>query len=320
MRRSLLLTALLLSSGETLAVEGGTGAYLLGSRDSLAGVVPPPGTYITNDIIHLSGEAEGLSIGGRVLTNAENSVLINKLSITQSFDLDVFGGTPAFNVNIPYVTGELTFDSFLAGSNRRITDEDTGFGDITLTPLIGWHDGNWHYSAAVSVFVPVGLYNTTTVNVPARKVNALSFGKNVVSVQPVGALTYLDTETGIEVSGAASFLFAFRNKATDYKTAPAFNLEMAALQHLPFGLAVGAQGYIYQQLADDSGSGADAFKRQVGAKSLRAGVAGAGPIVTYSHKITDDVSVSAKLKYTHEFNGRRRFESDVIWGTLGISF
>ena len=26
------------------AVEGGNGAYLLGSRDSLAGIVPPPGT------------------------------------------------------------------------------------------------------------------------------------------------------------------------------------------------------------------------------------------------------------------------------------
>ena len=44
MRRSLLLAALLLSSGDAIAVEGGTGAYLLGSRDSLAGIVPPPGT------------------------------------------------------------------------------------------------------------------------------------------------------------------------------------------------------------------------------------------------------------------------------------
>lgn len=320
MRRSLLLAALLLSTGDAMAVEGGTGAYLLGSRDSLAGIVPPPGTYINNDIVHISGEAEGLSVGGRVLTNAENSVLVNKLSITQSFDLSIFGGTPAFNVNIPYAAGELEFDSIIAGSNRRITDEDQGFGDITLTPLLGWHDGRLHYSAGLSVFLPVGLYNTTTINVPARKVNALSFGKNVVSIQPVGALTYLDTDTGIEVSGAASFVFSLKNDATDYQTAPAFNLELAALQHLPFGLAVGAQGYIYQQLADDSGAGADAFKRQVGAKSLRAGVAGAGPIITYSHKITDGLSVSGKLKYTHEFNGRRRFESDVIWGTIGISF
>ena len=169
MRRSLLLAALLLSSGDAMAVEGGTGAYLLGSRDSLAGIVPPPGTYINNDVIHISGEAEGLSVGGRILSNAENSVLVNKLSITQSFDVSIFGGTPAFNVNIPYAAGELEFDSIIAGSNRRITDEDQGFGDITLTPLLGWHDGKLHYSAGLSVFLPVGLYNCLLYTSPSPR-------------------------------------------------------------------------------------------------------------------------------------------------------
>ena len=46
------------------AVEGGIGAYFLGTRDSLAGVVPPPDTYLSFTYDHLRGDVSGVSIGG----------------------------------------------------------------------------------------------------------------------------------------------------------------------------------------------------------------------------------------------------------------
>jgi hypothetical protein len=61
-------------------------------------------------------------------------------------------------------------------------------------------------------------------------------------------------------------------EATDYQTAPEFQVEAAAMQHLPSGLALGLSGYAYQQLGNDSGSGAEAIQ----AITQRQDPAGAG--------------------------------------------
>ncbi len=131
--------------------------------------------------------------------------------------------------------------------------------------------------------------------------------------------THLNTDNGREFSGAASLLFSEKNDATSYQTAPQFTLEAAALQHLPSEWALGASGYIYQQLGDDSGAGARATEQALGADSLNARVLDVGPIVTYNGKM-GGVPVSLKLKYTHEFAAKRRFENNILWLNLGVSF
>ena len=113
--------------------------------------------------------------------------------------------------------------------------------------------------------------------------------------------------------------FSAENDDTNYKTAPEMHLEVAALQHLPNGLAVGAQGYWYQQTGDDSGAGADQIKALTGASKLEARVFGIGPMVTYRTKVGEH-TVSAKLKYVHEFGAERRLESDVISLSVAFSF
>ncbi|MFQ3665854.1 MAG: hypothetical protein SNJ79_07485 [Sphingomonadaceae bacterium] len=46
--RALLLAA---AAAPAAATESGTGHYLLGSRDLLAGIVPPPGFYVSQDTV-----------------------------------------------------------------------------------------------------------------------------------------------------------------------------------------------------------------------------------------------------------------------------
>ncbi len=41
------------------AVDGGAGFYILGGKGSLAGILPPPGLFYTNDIYYYSGDARG---------------------------------------------------------------------------------------------------------------------------------------------------------------------------------------------------------------------------------------------------------------------
>jgi len=307
----------------SLAVEGGAGAYLLGSRGSFAGIVPGPGVYGGIDFVYMDGSVDGLSLAGLpIRANTDLSVSFAKLSLTTVFDAELWGGTPALNINIPLISNaNLSFVGVtppIAGV--PIEDSTSGVGDITVTSLVGWHSGNLHYSAAFSVFLPTGAYSPSVIDIPNRSVEALNTGKNIWSFQPVIAATHFDPAKGLEFSGAASLLFSTRNDATDYQNAPALNLEGAVLQHTKSGWAFGATGYAYQQLSDDSGSGAETTKAFLGAKSLKASVYGLGPVVTFSGGKLFGKDASFKLKYYREFNAKRRFESDVLWLNMSLVF
>ena len=187
------------------------------------------------------------------------------------FEGQIWGGTPALNLNIPIVDASLDYVAarppVLAG--RQITDTTNGIGDITVTPMVGWHRGNLHYSAAFSIFAPTGAYQTANVDLSTRTIDALNTGKNRWAFQPVVSMTHFDPKTGREFSGATSILFSDKNDATDYQTAPAFTLEGTAMQHLANGWAFGLSGYYYQQLSDDSGVGADVTRAFTGKDLLR---------------------------------------------------
>ena len=310
-----------LAAPQAIALEGGTSAYLLGSRDSLAGIVPPPGTYVGTDFITFSGDIEGLSLGGLpIRANTDVDVNLIKVSITHAFDAQLWGGTPALNVNIPILDASIGFEAVLPPlAGQSISDDTSGFGDITITPLVGWHKGMLHYSAGMSIFVPTGSYNTASLDIPGRSISALSNGKNVWSLQPVFAMTHLNPETGVEFSGATSILYSEKNDASDYQTAPAFTLEATAMQHLPSRWAFGATGYWYEQLDDDSGTGADITRAALDASSLRARAFGLGPNITFNDELFGN-PLSLKLKYFQEFNVERRFESDILWFNATMTF
>lgn len=302
------------------AVEGGSGAYLLGSHDLTAGFVPPPGTYIFNDFIYIQGNAPALSIGGVVVTKPTIEVWLYKLNATQVFNTEIFGGTPAVNINIPYASASMEFDTTILGREvGPVSDSQDGFGDIVITPLIGWHSGNWNYSGSLSIYAPTGEYSDAVIRPRQGEYDVLSIGKNKWAFDPTFAVTWLDPTIGLEVDGALGITFSTINEATDYQTAPELHFEGAIGQHFKNGATLGLAGYIYQQLADDSGTGAENFKKAIGAKSLQARVFGIGPVLGYNTKV-GDVGVTFQANYYHEFAAKRRLESDVFWLTAGVSF
>lgn len=317
--RSAALTTALLAAAPVYAVEGGLGAYLLGSRDSLAGVAPPSGNYLTTDVLHIDGSVSFLALGGAALTNATSTAWLLKLNYTHSFAGRLGNGQPVVTFTLPIVSGELSFDGDLDnGLGGSFKDGATKLGDLVVTPSIGWSDGDRHWLVAASIFAPTGYYKEASVDVATRTVNAISFGKNRWAVMPTSAFTWLDPDNGREFSASAGVTFSLENEATGYQTAPEFQLEATAMQHLPSGLALGLTGYAYQQLGDDSGEGADAMRLLTGVESLQARVFGVGPIVTWSTKV-GNMPLSLKAKYVPEFDAKRRFESDVFWGTLGLT-
>ena len=136
-----------------LAVEGGSGAYLLGSRDTFAGIAPPPGTYFSLDVFHLDGQVPYLAIGGIVVTQATTSATVAKLNFTHSFTDPLWGGQPYVTLTVPMVWGDLGFSSTLGPyPDQSFTNQKSGFGDLVITPSLGYHSGNahWVYAACPS--------------------------------------------------------------------------------------------------------------------------------------------------------------------------
>lgn len=304
----------------SLAVEGGIEAYLLGSRDSMAGILPPAGTYLNNDFVFFSGSAPSISAGGAAIVDPDVDVFTYKFNLTHVFDTTVGSARFGLNINIPYVVADMTYSGELgSGLAGNLEDSERAFGDITLTPIFNWTRGNLHTNLALQFFLPTGRYEAATVNVANKSVDALNSGKNRFAFDPTIAMTWFDPAIGWEVTGALGVTISARNSATDYQTAPEAHLEATVMRHFPGQFALGLTGYHYQQISDDSGSGADSFKALVGADSLQARVSGIGPILTWSTKI-GNAPVTLKAKYISEFGAKRRFESDKFWLTVGIVF
>lgn len=314
------LASLAVTPIQALAVEGGIETYLLGSRDSFAGILPPPGTYLNNDFVAFSGSAPSISLGGIAVAQPDVSVFTYKFSLTHVFQEPIGKTRIGVNINIPVISASMDFSGVigttLAGT---LSDEEKAFADITVTPILGWSQGKLNTTLALQFFLPTGKYQTAAVNVPARSVDVLNGGKNRFAFDPTLSMTWFDPSTGWELSGALGVTISARNDATDYQTAPEAHFEGTVMRHLPNRLALGLTGYAYHQLGDDSGTGATSFKAQVGAQSLEAEVYGIGPIVTWSTKIGDR-PVSLKAKYITEFGARRRFESNKLWFTVGLVF
>lgn len=301
-----------------LAVEGGTSTYLLGSRDTLAGIVPPPGTNVTLQYVHIEGNVSFAALGGRPLVDLETSTNIFELIGTQVFDGEVMGGRPAISFTLPWVSGEVSSTVTLGPFSGGFTDPNTGFGDLTVTPMVGWSQGKSHWLVAASVFLPTGQYELGTVSAETG-VQVLNFGRNRLSVDPVVGYTYLDLEKGREYSIAGGVTFSSRNDATDYQSAPEAHIEATAMQYLPSKLGFGVTGYAYKQLGEDSGAGADKLRVTSRSESLQAEVYSIAPIVSYATEV-GGTSVSFKAKYVYEFGAKRMFENNALWLSATLSF
>ena len=316
-----LLTSAVLAFSTTpaIAIEGGTQTYLPGIRDSFAGIVPGPGVYFNNDFVEFSGSAPQLSISGVAVANPDLSVFMWRPNVTTVFKDQLWGATPAFNISLPVVNAQIDASGVIGQFAGAFSDDETGLGDLSLTGILGWHKGNLHTSAALSVYLPTGKYDNATVDVPTRTANIVNLGKNRFAADPTFSITYFDPKTGWEASGALGVTISLENSATQYQTAPEFHLEGAVLKHLPNQFAFGITGYAFKQLSEDSGIGAANTKAALGAASLKAQTFGLGPIVTYNTKF-GKTPVSIKAKYIKEFDAKRAFELDKFWLTLGFVF
>jgi len=319
------LLGALMSGGSAYAAEEGKSVYLLGATASMAGMTPPPGTYVSSLGYLYSGEATGSAAFSRTLPQTgvivdveadlkvKANVAISVSSALWVAPQKVLGGNVGFGVLLPVGRQNVNADldakvaltlpngRVLQGGERlHITDDTFAIGDPLGTAFIGWSSGNWHWKLTGLVNVPVGSYSQSGL---------VNMGFNRWAADITGAVTWLDPKSGWEISLAPGFTFNGENPDTNYKTGTEFHLEGAVMKHLSKSVAIGVAGYHYQQVTGDSGAGAvlGGFEGEVSA---------IGPNLTYNF-VLGKTPVFTSIRWLHEFNAKNRLEGDA--GFLSVT-
>jgi hypothetical protein len=331
-------TAAMLGAVDTAsAAENATGWYALGTKASMAGFLPPPGTYFIDVNMFYQGDASAASAVGVALEdiskaarklNLQGELLVEakaKVDATVYYNLPsilwvapgkVLGGNVGFGAIVPFGSKDVDFDldalatlslgppinkTFTRGQKFSENDRSTDFGDPVLNAIIGWHEGNWHWNLNALVNVPIGPWsNTSSSN--------LSF--NHWGLATIAAVTWFDPSIGFEISAAPGFTFNWENPDTDYETGTEFHVEFAMLQHFSQKFAIGVAGFHYQQLTGDSGTGA-----RLG--DFKGRVTAVGPIATYNFNLRK-LPVSTQLSWMHDFDVENRLEGNLGMFTISM--
>lgn len=288
-----------------------------GSMASFMDGVPAEPTIITRlNYINYRGSTDvnrSIPIAGMTAFDVEADSNAYGLTALWAPDWDL-GKTwsYAMSATIPWVSMDVEADvvnaSFGESRTVRRKDEESGFGDIIVMPLMFNQkvnsDLNLNYRLAI--YAPTGSYEAGQL---------ANTGKNFWTIEPTVALMYFGQKNGIEGSLFLGVDFNTENSATDYTSGVQAHLDGTIAQHFPLwnGLAgAGATGFWYQQISDDSGDGAS-----FGA--FRARAHGLGPVISYANKVGGK-DVMAELKWLHEFDNQNRLEGDTVFFKILATF
>jgi hypothetical protein len=296
-----------LASNLSEATEAGRNPFPSGFLGTQVGNLPPAGFYVDNDVVYFHADRFNDSNGRKAFPN---------------FKLDVVGATPRLLWNSGAhlfgadVVMQVVPPPLLYGSVRNPppspfiprlppfgTDQRVAFGDLVLTPLLGWHSADLHVAAGVDFVVPTGAYNKNRLANP---------GMNTFTISPALAITSMAIAS-LELSTKITDDHYFRNNATGYTSGDSMIFEYTANYYFPTPvgqMAPGVGGYIFKQISDDRLLGSkfgDGFRGQ--AVSL-------GPELVYIHPS----GALFEVRYQREFLVQNRVQGFRVFARAAIRF
>jgi hypothetical protein len=273
--------------------------------------VPQDETFIARyNFLYYDGVAEimrPLPIAGLLAANAEAESYVNGLTMLWRPEWGDIGekGSYAMSLTLPYVSMEVEAD---VPGLRRASSQVSGLGDIVLMPVMF----NYKFSDDFNVNTRLGVYAPTGEYQVGRLAN---LGKNFWTFEPKVGFMYFGQDNGIEASLFAGLDLNLENPDTNYQSGNQFTLDGTLAQHFPAlkGLVgIGVNGWYYQQVNGDSGTGA--FLGQF--KGMTTGL---GPVISYSRQV-GDTAVTAELKWLKELDVHNRLEGDYVWLKVVLKF
>lgn len=220
------------------------------------------------------------------------------------WDAPEIGGRFAVGGYIPFghsdLEARLTAGPLAAG----LQEDQSGLGDIGIVPAsFYWNTGNFHFNLYELIVAPTGVYDVNdNVNV----------GRNYWSFDTVLATTWFNPETGTDFSAVGGIMFNTENPDTNYRTGTELHLDVMLNQFLNDSFAVGLRGYAYEQITDDSGSGAILG-------GFRGSSLGAGAGFSWIPAAAGG-NVSMNVSWLRDLHTENRLEADYGIFSLAIKF
>jgi len=300
LRKSLLGLSIGLCFSTAYAEEGGTGHYTPGGMATLIDQPPVQAGWVIQPIyLHYDGEysvSKTLPIAGVVSTGLNAKIDALTLGGLYTFEEQVFDAYFSVGVYVPYMSMEV--EGIV--NNRSRTDTVNGIGDITLIPvMLAWQVDAWALSAMLPIYVPTGEYELGEL---------ANLGLNYWTFDPTVGAAYSNEKTGLSFQTYVGITFNTENDKTHYRSGSVLHAEASVEKLWVAGngmLGMGLNGFIYEQISGDSGSGAtngDFKGRSIGI----------GPVINYILPAKSGTWVF-EAKWLPELNTKNRLEGDYVW-------
>ena len=312
MKQTKLLTcAFALLASLASAEEGGSGHYAPGATADFIDTLPGKPAFVFADAFtYYHGDTTPpIDLGGNTALNAHATLYADSIFALYETPLTFLGGNYAVGTVIPYVWLKVDANIKTIGPvNPKQSDSTSGLGDIELLPfMLGWTNAmDMKYDVRLGIYTPTGAY---------EKGQLANAGRNYWTFEPALSFSWLSTKIGTEFTAFGGFDINTENDATHYQSGTSFHLDGTVAQHFPlFGgfAGVGAEGFVYEQITADSGSGATLG-------SFEGHTYGVGPVASYAHKI-GKVDFAGEVKWLQEVDVQKRLQGDYVWVKLGIVF
>jgi hypothetical protein len=275
------------------ATEGGGSAYPNGAEDFMSGALPPPGTYFIDYVEYYRATSLKDQNGNNLVPKFDLDVAVNVFRLIHVTPYKILGADWAMHAFLPLVS--MNVDATMG------EDDKAGLGDIIVDPFIlGWHSKNFHVTAGLDIYLPLGNYD---------KDDLANTGRNYWTFEPVVAFTYL-SDNGFELSSKFMYDFNLENSDTDYESGQEFHFDYTAGYHFGNNLTVGLGGYYYYQTTNDEQDG-----EKVGTDGFKGQVMALGPQASYSYK-----NMFFTLKWQNEFDAENRPEGNNFWFKFMYAF
>lgn len=300
---TLAVAAMFLKSGTVSASEYGASTYRVGFMDMMAGALPPPGTTIAKSYF-LYQDADTDASNRQIALHADTVSYTEAALALHVTSLKLLGANYAFGgIAQTHLLQQSLGVGPVGFSVPRKNLTFGGLGDTVLLPsILSWHLNNFHFQSLLAVYVPTGAYDSKRI---------VNTGLNRWALEKDFGFTWLDEDSGREVSAFTGYTINFRNSATDYRSGDEFHIDYAAVQHLPHAIVAGVTGYAFQQVTPDTGSGA-VFG------GFRGRVLALGPLTGKTFDVLGQ-KVDVTFKYDFEFAAQNRGTGNECWFNAAVA-
>jgi len=269
-----------------------------------------PGWSVTSLYIHSSVAANAnkdFPLNGRIVAGLKGNANLGGIGPTYTFETPVLGGQAALSLLGVGGRSDALISASLTGPrgntiSGNLSDSNAGIGDLFPQGSLKWNLGVHNLMTYLTGDIPVGKYSSTRL---------ANLGLGHGAVDGGGGYTYFDPTTGHEFSAATGFTYNFTNQAIDYQNGVDFHLDWGASQFLSKEVFAGVAGYFFNQITDDSGSGATLG-------GFQSRVAGIGPQIGYLVPV-GGMQGFIGLKGYKEFGAQNRAPGWNFWLTFAIS-